>query len=62
MGLIDSWILRMRRQLTKHHPTMSPLDKAWRIIEVLEDEARDYLISKLEFERDDPDNVFKLLT
>ena len=35
-GLIDSWILMMPRHLTKHHPNMSPLDKAWRIIEVLE--------------------------
>ena len=41
---------------------MSPLDKAWRIIEVLEGEARDYLFNKLESERDDPEKVFTLLT
>ena len=38
-GLIDGWILMMRRHLSQHHATMAPLDQAWRIIEVLEGEA-----------------------
>ena len=61
-GLIDAWILMMRRHLSQHHATMTPLDQAWRIIEVLEGEARDYLINKLESERDDPEKVFTLLS
>ena len=61
-GLIDGWILMMRRHLSQHHATMAPLDRAWRIIEVLEGEARDYLINKLESERNDPEKVFTLLS
>ena len=52
----------MRRHLTGPHPNVSPLDEAWRIIEVLEGETRDYLIKKLEYERDDPEKVFTLPT
>ena len=43
-GLVDGWIMRMRRHLTRYESTTTPLDQAWRIIEALEGEARDYLI------------------
>ena len=52
----------MRRHLTKSQPTAAPLDQAWRIIEALEGEARDYLINKLESERNEPEKVFTLLS
>ena len=61
-GLIDRWILMMRRHLSQHHATMAPLDHAWGIIEVLEGEAGDYLINKLESKRDDPEKVSTLLS
>ena len=61
-GLIDGWILMMRRHLTKSQSTAAPLDQAWRIIEALEGEARDYLINKLESERNEPEKVFTLLS
>ena len=52
----------MRRHLTKSQSTAAPLDQAWRIVEALEGEARDYLINKLESERNEPEKVFTYLS
>ena len=52
----------MRRHLYTHHASMTPLDKAWRIIEILDGEARDYRTNKVESERDDHENVLTLLS
>ena len=51
----------MKRHLEKAHPKATPLDKAWTIIEYLENETRDYITNKSEAERDTDENVFALL-
>ena len=61
-GLIDGWILMMRRYLQKTYATATTLDQAWRIIEYLEAESRDFIINKAESERDTPEKVFSLLS
>ena len=61
-GLIDGWILMMRRYLQKTYATATSLDQAWRIIEYLEAESRDFIINKAELERDTPEKVFSLLS
>ena len=40
-GLFDRWLLLMKRYLEKAHAKDSPLDKAWTIVEFLDNEARD---------------------
>ena len=60
-GPIDGWILLMRRYISKLSTSMTPIDKAWRVIELLEGEARDFTINKSEQERSDPETVFNLL-
>ena len=51
----------MKRHLEKAHAKATPLDKAWTIIEYLENEARDYITNKAEAERDTDEKVFALL-
>ena len=60
-GLVDSWLMIMRRYLDKAHVNDSPADKAWTIIEFLESDARNYVINKSEPERDTDDKVMDLL-
>ena len=54
-------MLLMKRHLEKAHPKATPLDKAWTIIEYLENEARDYISNKSEAQRDTDEKVFALL-
>ena len=60
-GIVDGWLMLMRRYLEKAHAKDTPLDKAWTIVEFLENEARDYITNKSEAERDTDEKVFALL-
>ena len=60
-GIVDGWLMLMRRYLEKAHAKDTPLDKAWTIVEFLENEARDYITNKSEAERDTDGKVFALL-
>ena len=51
-GIVDGWLMLMRRYLEKAHAKDTPLDKAWTLVEFLENEARDYITNKSEAERD----------
>ena len=61
-GLVDGWISMMRHYLATSYGMASPFDQAWRIIEYLESESRDFIINKSESERDTPEKVFSLLS
>ena len=52
----------MRHHLSTSYGTASPIDQAWRIIEYLESEPRDFIIRKSDSERDTPEKVFSLLS
>ena len=60
-GIVDGWLMLMKRYLQKAHAKDTPLDKAWTIVEFLENEARDYITNKSEAERDTDEKVFALL-
>ena len=60
-GIVDGWLMLMKRYLGKAHAKDTPLDKAWTIVEFLENEARDYITNKSEAERDTEEKVFALL-
>ena len=60
-GNADGWMMLMKRHLEKAHFRATPLDKAWKIIEYLENEARDYITNMSEAERDTDEKVFALL-
>ena len=60
-GIVDGWLMLMKRYLQKAHAKDTPLDKAWTIVEFLENEARDYVTNKSEAERDTDEKVFALL-
>ena len=60
-GIVDGWLMLMRRYLEKAHAKDTPLDRAWTIVEFLENEARDYITNKSEAERDTDEKVFALL-
>ena len=60
-GIVDGWLMLMRRYLEKAHAKDTPLDRAWTIVEFLENEARDYITNKSEAERDTEEKVFALL-
>ena len=60
-GIVDGWLMLMKRYLGKAHAKDTPLDKAWTIVEFLENEARDYITNKSEAERDTDEKVFALL-
>ena len=60
-GIIDGWLMLMKRYLEKAHAKDTPLDRAWTIVEFLENEAQDYITNKSEAERDTDEKVFALL-
>ena len=60
-GIVDGWLMLMKRYLQKAHAKDTPLDKAWTIVEFLENQARDYITNKSEAERDTDEKVFALL-
>ena len=60
-GIIDGWLMLMKRYLEKAHAKDTQLDRAWTIVEFLENEARDYITNKSEAERDTDEKVFALL-
>ena len=60
-GIIDGWLMLMKRYLEKAHAKDTPLDRAWTIVEFLENEAQDYIMNKSEAERDTDEKVFALL-
>ena len=51
----------MKRYLEKAQAKDTPLDRAWTIVQFLENEARDYITNKSEAERDTDQKVFALL-
>ena len=61
-GSIDNWVVLMKRYLDSRKTPMSQKDKAWMILENLEGDARNYLMSKAASELDDPERVFNCLT
>ena len=60
-GSIDGWLPLMRRFLERVHTKSTKIDKAWAIIDHLQNEARNYIINKSESERGEPEKVFTLL-
>ena len=60
-GIIDGWLMLMKRYLEKAHAKDTPLDRAWTIVEFLENEAQDYIMNKSEAERDTDEKVIALL-
>ena len=60
-GIIDGWLMLMKRYLEKAHAKDTPLDRARTIVEFLENEAQDYIMNKSEAERDTDEKVFALL-
>ena len=60
-GIVDGWLMLMKRYLEKVHAKDTPLNKAWTTVEFLENEARDYITNKSEGERDTDKKVFALL-
>ena len=61
-GSIDGWILAMQRYLKRIQTKVSAEDRTWSLISHLEGEARNYIINKVESERDTPEKVFDLLS
>ena len=59
-GIVDGWFMLMKRYLEEAHAKDTPLDRAWTIVEFLENEARDYITNKSEAERDTDEKVFAL--
>ena len=60
-GIIDGWLMLMKHYLEKAHSKDTSLDRAWTIVEFLENEAQDYIMNKSEAERDTDEKVFALL-
>ena len=60
-GSIDERLPLIQCFLERVHAKSIKIDKAWAIIEHLENEARNYIINKSEPERDDLEKVFTLL-
>ena len=61
-GLVDGWIAMMKHYLATSYGMASPFDQAWRIIEYLETESRDFIFNKSESERDTHEKVFSMLS
>ena len=57
-GNVDGWLLLMKRFLERVHTKFTEIHKAWAIFNHLEGEARSYIISISEPERDHPEKVF----
>ena len=60
-GIIDGWLVLMKRYLEKAHSKDTTLERAWTIVEFLENEAQDYITNKSEAERDTDEKIFALL-
>ena len=60
-GSIDNWITIMKRYLEKTCAQSSELDRAWTVIEFLEQEARAFIINKHDSERDTGQKVLDIL-
>ena len=60
-GIVDGWLMLMKRYLEKAHAKDTPLDRAWTIVEFLENEARDYITNTSEAKRDTDEKVIALL-
>ena len=60
-GIIDGWLLLMKRFVEGVHTKSRKNDRAWAITHHLEGEARNYMINKSEPERDELDKVFTWL-
>ena len=60
-GIIDGWLMLMKRNLEKAHAKDTPLDRAWTSVEFLENEAQDYITNKSEAERDTDEKTFAQL-
>ena len=61
-GTVEEWLLVMKRYLEQVYSNVSPVDKAWAIIDHLGDEARSFIINKPESERDSHEKVTTLLS
>ena len=61
-GTVEEWLLVMKRYLERVYSNASPVDKAWAIIDHLDDEARSFIINKPESERDSHEKVTTLLS
>ena len=57
-GIIDGWMIQMKCYLEKARAKATPLDRAWNIVELLENEAKDYITNKSEAERETDEKVF----
>ena len=60
-GSVDNWITLVRRYLEKMKPKQSLRDQSWTIIELLDGEARNYIMNKPGPEINDPEAVLRLL-
>ena len=60
-GSVDNWITLVRRYLEKIKPKQSLRDQSWTIIELLDGEARNYIMNKPAPEINDPEAVLRLL-
>ena len=60
-GSVDNWITLVRRYLEKIKPKQSLRDQSWSIIELLDGEARNYIMNKPAPEISDPEAVLRLL-
>ena len=60
-GIVNGWLMLIKRYLENAHAKDTPLDRAWTIVEFLENEARDYITNKSEADRDTDEKVFALL-
>ena len=59
--IIDGWLMLMKRFLEKAHANDTLIDRAWTVVEFLENEARDYNTNKSEAEQDKDEKLFALL-
>ena len=60
-GSVDNWLTLVRRYLEKQKPKQSPRDQSWTIIELLDGEARNYIMNKPAPEINEPESVLRLL-
>ena len=61
-GIVDVWLMLMKRYLEKAHAENNPLDRAWNIVEFLENEGRDYITNQSEAERDTDEKILRFGT
>ena len=60
-GIIDGWMMLMKRFLEKAHAKATPSDRAWTMLEFLKNEAGDNITNKSEAKRDKDEKVFAIL-